>query len=404
MIPRNKIFIHIFKLVSVLISLLLLATIPVSAQSGDSGERNTQIVVAEIYAKHFEVTIDEALHRLQLQDSFPGLSTELENNEEAVFGGLWIQHEPEYKIVVAFTDNGEQTLSKYNQYISSEVSPYIEIRNVEKSLADLLLYQDSLSLSLNEQGIKSESRVDIINNCVRIDITNVDRDKFNVAVKDNKLMLSDKLIINFVDSLSVLHTDIYGGLALCYWWGQSCCTSGFSVRNSSGTVKGITTAAHISTYLYYAGTYLPFQQGYNGGSWDCQWHTCPGFTVKNKIQWWSDGSTFNVNSKKTRSEQHVGDVVSKYGKTTHYTAGQITSTSTALASPYNYPTWIEVSNIFGYTKLSDEGDSGGPWFTGNGAGVVALGIHHSGSPDGQTAYYMAQNYLENMNVYIMTSP
>ena len=65
-----------------------------------------------------------------------------------------------------------------------------------------------------------------------------------------------------------------------------------------------------------------------------------------------------------------------------------------LLAPLNVPTWIEVTNIYGYPKLSDGGDSGGPWFTGNGAGVAALGIHCSGTTDGQKAYYMAQNFIE----------
>jgi hypothetical protein len=27
------------------------------------------------------------------------------------------------------------------------------------------------------------------------------------------------------------------------------------------------------------------------------------------------------------------------------------------------PTWIEVNNVYGYDKIADVGDSGGPWFT-----------------------------------------
>jgi len=105
-----------------------------------------------------------------------------------------------------------------------------------------------------------------------------------------------------------------------------------------------------------------------------------------------------VNAKKPRSEQHVGDIVSKYGRSTYYTAGQITSTS------YD-GTWIEVSNVFGYLKIMDGGDSGGPWFTGNGSGVVALGISHSVSLDYQRAYYMAEDYIESgLNMYVMTTP
>jgi hypothetical protein len=281
---KNKNLLRVFKLVSAIISLLLVIAIPASAQSGDSGERNPQLVIAKIYAKNYGVTIDEALHRLKLQDSFPGLSTELENNEKETFGGLWIQHEPEYKIVVAFTNNGEQTISKYSKYISGEVAPYIEIRTVRKSLSELLSDQDKPFYSLDEQGIKSESRVDIINNCVSIDIAKADKGKFDIAIQNEKLVIPKGLKVNFVDGLSVLTTDIYGGLWLDLSFPYFC-TSGFSVKNSAGT-KGIATACHAgSGPMYYAGVSLTWQLGINGCSYDCQWRTCPGLTVKNKIQW-----------------------------------------------------------------------------------------------------------------------
>lgn len=396
----------IFVLIIVITSLILGMAIPVGAQSGNTENRNPQQVIAEIYAERFGVTLDEAIHRLKLQDSFPGLSTALEQNESETFGGLWIQHEPEYKVVIAFTRDGEKTIINYNKYISAEVAPYIEIRTVNKSLIELLNDQKNLVSSLNEQDIKTDSRVDIVNNCVSIDIAKVDENKFTIAQQNGELALTDGLKVEFVNGLHVLATYVYGGLTLDYYsWGSPCCTSGFSVKNLAGTVKGIATTGHgPHSTLYYSGNQLPFEAYRNGGGFDVQWHSSPVLSVTNKIQWWSDGSTFNVNSKKERSEQHVGDIVSKYGITTHYTAGQITSTTLLLPAPYNSPTWIEVYNVFGYTKLVDSGDSGGPWFTGNGSGVTALGITHSYSDDWQYAAYMAQNYIGILGMFVMTSP
>jgi hypothetical protein len=391
------------KLICAIISILLLTSIPASAQPNNFEAKNPQNVIAELYAKRFGVTMDEALHRLALQDSFPGLSTALENSEKETYGGLWIQHEPEYKIAVAFTNSGEQTISKYSIYISEEVAPYIQIRNVKKSLAELLYDQERLFSSMVEQGIKAESRVDIINNCVSVDITKADEAKFNIAMQNQKLAIPEGLKVTFVDGLSVLTTDIYGGLWLDLTWPWFC-TSGFAVKNSAGT-KGISTACHAGTgSMYYSGVSLVWQFGINGGAYDCQWRTCSGLTVKNQIQWYTGDLTAEVTAKKTRSEQHVGDIVSKYGQKTYYTAGQITSTSAILDSPYNSPTWIEVSNIYGYPKMAEEGDSGGPWFIWNDTGVTALGITNSVSDDRQKAYYMAENYIEDMGVYVMTSP
>jgi 3-dehydroquinate synthase class II len=50
-----------------------------SNQISSSGDAPEDIVLytAQIYAKHFGVSVDEALHRLKLQDSFPGLQRAL---------------------------------------------------------------------------------------------------------------------------------------------------------------------------------------------------------------------------------------------------------------------------------------------------------------------------------------
>ena len=406
---------YCFGLIPIIISLVLGMILPVSANS-DNLKMTPESVTAEVYAKYYGVSIEEALHRLQLQDSFPGLPTALENNEQGTFGGIWIQHEPEYKIVVAFTKNGQQTFNEYSKYLTEDAAAYIELRVVNKSLVELKNEQDKLLKYLNNQGLQIVSRVDVINNCVSIDVAKTDKDKFSIATQNYASVIPDGIEINFVDSLPVPTTDIYGGLKVLtpfnppavYTYG----TSGFAVINTTGT-KGIMTAGHLSTplgnpfyYEYPSHTWhtLSYQSGYYSGSYDWQWCTCPGLSVTNKIQWWDNGWTFDVTSKKTYTEQVIGDVVSKYGNTTHFTCGQISSTTTTLRVPLNYPSWIEVSNIYGYPNLAAGGDSGGPWFSGSGPGVIALGITSEATSDGQKAYYMAQNFIEPWGVSVMTSP
>jgi len=408
---------YYFALVPVIISLALGIVLPVRANS-DNSQMTPESVTAEVYAKQYGVTIDEAVHRLQLQDSFPGLPTALENNEQATFGGIWIQHEPDYKIVVAFTKNGQQTLSEYSKFITKNAAAYIETRVVNKSLVELKNEQDKLLKYLNNQGLQIVSRVYVINNCVSIDVAKADKDKFTVATQNDTSIIPDGLEINFVDSLPVpaTATDIYGGLKLLspknpgeYNVG----TSGFAVKNIVTGAKGIMTVAHLSTQFGNPVIYvdssnnwhnLTYQTGSYAGACDWQWCTCPGLTVTNKIQWWDNGWTFDVNSKKTYMEQVIGDVVCKYGLTTHYTCGQITNTTVTLNYPLNAATWIEVSNIYGYPRLADSGDSGGPWFSINGAGVTALGITSEATADCQKAYYMAQDFIESWGVSVMTSP
>jgi hypothetical protein len=118
--------------------------------------------------------------------------------------------------------------------------------------------------------------------------------------------------------------------------------------------------------------------------------------------WWYDGSTFDITAVQPRGNQLVGETVSKYGITTHYTAGTIYSKTVTLSYITNcQPTFIMVANTYGYNPLSAPGDSGGPWFRGN----TAYGSH-SGYDDAGYAYYMAESYIGGLSgsVEVMTSP
>ena len=58
---------------------------------------------SRMYAEQFCIGLAEAIRRLTLQESIGKLGAALEANEAATLGGLWIQHEPEFRVVVAFT-------------------------------------------------------------------------------------------------------------------------------------------------------------------------------------------------------------------------------------------------------------------------------------------------------------
>ena len=50
----------------------------------------------------------------------------MEANEQPTFGGLWIQHKPEFKAVVAFTRDGEETVRPYIQ--GTSLADMVEVR------------------------------------------------------------------------------------------------------------------------------------------------------------------------------------------------------------------------------------------------------------------------------------
>lgn len=176
----------------------------------------------------------------------------------------------------------------------------------------------------------------------------------------------------------------YNGLAYC--------TSGFSCKNSAGT-KGILTAGHAANSLTYNGAALPMISEQNSGAVDAQWHTTAGYTPKNWI--WDGYSGRSITAVENRADQVQGEYVAKYGITTGFTWGYIVSTT--YCPPEHLPFFILVHRDG--ANLSEGGDSGGPWFSGN----TVYGIHTGGN--GNDAYYMAVDpYAQFIGVTVMASP
>jgi len=90
---------------------------------------------AEAYADQFGVTVEEATARLQFQDGIGELNAALQANEADTFGGLWIEHEPDYRVVVLFTRQGERTIRPY--LAGKPYAHLVEVRQARYTLAEL---------------------------------------------------------------------------------------------------------------------------------------------------------------------------------------------------------------------------------------------------------------------------
>ncbi len=367
---------------------------------------DTLLYDAQMYASHMNVSVEEAVRRLKLQD-IPVPEEELRMNEAETFAGLWIEHTPEFKYVVLFTRNGEETIKPYLKKYP-EFADFVEVRNTAKvSLSDLKRAQAMAISSVRALDIVVESDINIYNNGVELYMTKSDRSRFDNALQKGTIQLPDevKVITVEAEAMGIPEADIYGGLQLisyAYPYMYTC-TSGFSVKMNGGPqTKGITTAGHCMNNQEYNGYSLGFFGESYGGSYDIQWHVPPyQYTVKNKIQWRSDGTTRDITAKKSRSGQVIGGYVCKYGITSHYTCGYISSKDFKPSVPNAEATFIRVDNTAGYDDLSSVGDSGSPWFLTN----TAYGTHH-GAPtaDPNDAIYMAVNYVESgLSVIVLIS-
>lgn len=385
------------KLLCSITSLALIATSLIMAIPFVSASDNPWVFDAEIYAKQQGVTIEEALYRFEIQRIAGPLDGELRDKEAETFAGLWLEHSPEFKLVVLFTRDAEETIKNY---LPKELDSITEVSEASLSIFDLKKIQAELHIVFQELGIKVTSGIDVKENKVEINIS--ESYQFDSAISNGLLDIPECVEVNIVEQLPQLAADIYGGVHLnkSTWLWPSHCTAGFPVIHPSGA-KGITTAGHADNSLRYGGLFgtdLTYQAGWYQGSYDVQWHTCPGLTVLPKIRYAADGSTRTIYNTVGRDSQGVGWYVSKYGMTTGYTAGYIADKDVWLSCvPSSNATFIRVDNTAGYPVLADYGDSGGPWFFGSDAYGTTVAKNDSGD-----AYYMAVNYIYEaigVNVY-----
>ena len=342
---------------------------------------------ATSYAQDNNVSVEEARQRLMLQKPFGILNEQLLHNEADTFAGVWIQHSPDYRLVVRFTDELQNGISPY---LSNELAPYITVDyTAVYSLQEMKSVQEEMIASLNETGLRFETGIKVRTN--RVELYVEDNDDFRSNLSRHSIELHPNIFIKQVEDFSRKEVDIFAGLTLVP------CTSGFSVRHTDGTL-GILTAAHCTDPandpITFMGTQLPFKGWAYGGSYDFQWRTAPGFTVRDLM---FDGTNNRfVRDFKGRDQQMENEYVCKHGKTTGFTCGFIDHKDFRPSEPPGNAsaTFIYVRNDGG--NLSSGGDSGGPWFSGN----TAYGLHTDGI--GDDAAYMAIDYISflDLELYI----
>jgi hypothetical protein len=360
-------------LLSIVAGLLLIAC----GQEGS--EPRVQHLDASNYARDMRVDSEEAARRLDLQDRASALEQRLSQQEKGTFAGLWIEHEPRFRVIVQTTGEVPEEESRMKAYVpeNAPLSSSIEVRKVGATLEQLISAQQASLRATRNLGVRFDSIIDVPQNRVELEVLN--REAFRASLGRRGIRLPQHVEIVQVKELTVPQADIYGGVAI------STCTAGWSVRNSEG-VLGIATAAHCGNTQKYKGVLLPFQAESQSGSCDMQWHTDASYTAVPKFIGSSPSNIRPVTGMKPRSSQVIGGYVCKYGKITGYRCGRISTKNASLGYVTNSNnTFIRVRRI--NQLLSTNGDSGCPWFNGN----TAYGIHSGGTTN--TAVYTAIDYL-----------
>jgi len=133
-----------------------------------------------------------------LQDIAGKLSEDLITKEADTLAGYWIEHTPKFKLVILFTRDAEDIIRPYLQKYK-ELADIIEVGTAKMSLIELQNIQNEITASIESMEIPVASEIDVYKNCVKVYV--VERDQFDRAVSEGKLVLPDCVDVITVESL-----------------------------------------------------------------------------------------------------------------------------------------------------------------------------------------------------------
>ncbi len=165
---------------------------------------------AEIYAEHIGLSIEEALGRFQIMDGAGILQADISAHEADTFAGLWIEHSPEFRVVVLFTESPSQKIEPYlrKEYMTQELADLLDVRRAKISLAELEQVQADLMSSLTDLRIRFELELNMIENNIRLGVGEDDKTSFDLAVQNGSLQVPDYVIIETIPQLGKIEPSL----------------------------------------------------------------------------------------------------------------------------------------------------------------------------------------------------
>jgi len=124
--------------------------------------------LVEEMASVWGVSVEEAYERLRAEDPIGTLQAELAEREAETFAGLWIENEPYYRVIVAFTQDGEKTLEPY---LKNRTIPGLEVRTARTSLAKLEMIQAQTRRELDKLDFEVDVFLSVQDNCVEVHVS-----------------------------------------------------------------------------------------------------------------------------------------------------------------------------------------------------------------------------------------
>jgi hypothetical protein len=127
---------------------------------------------AASYAEAEGIPLEDAVRRLEFQETIGEIQPALMADLSDSYGGLWIEHQPEYRIVIALTEGDRSTIASYIE--GKAWVEFVEVREVQYSMEELQQAHAVASSAAHAVNVSITSLVDIVNNRVEVIVGNPD--------------------------------------------------------------------------------------------------------------------------------------------------------------------------------------------------------------------------------------
>jgi len=134
---------------------------------------------ATSFAEDQGITLEEALRRLEHQQTIGDIQPSLEADLPDTYGGLWIEHQPKYRIVIALTEGDESTVQPYIE--GRPWAEFVEVLQVKYTLRELSDAQAAAAGAAKDINTVVSSGIDVMRNRVEIHVGNPDLFRADLA-------------------------------------------------------------------------------------------------------------------------------------------------------------------------------------------------------------------------------
>ena len=131
------------------------------------------------------------------------LNAVLSDHEGRTFAGLWIEHTPQFRVVVQFTRDAQETIARHIQ--NDDLAEVLEVRTADVSLAELREAQSAAMEAIGSANIPAESGIDI--KAGRVKIYVAERDRLDDEIERGRVTLPDNVDLVTVPAMGQNEAD-----------------------------------------------------------------------------------------------------------------------------------------------------------------------------------------------------